>query len=95
MDIGLVVFWLAVGICPDWWPFPRIPRPPVPPVPPEPPWLFVTGALGGVAGGWLQQAAFGFGQDGLTVVTVAATAVGAAVGSILVNGAIRAVRGQR
>lgn len=87
----LVVFWLAVGICPDWWPFPFPPRPPVPP---QPPWLFLPSALGGVAGGWFQYAAFGLGQDGLNVVTAAATAVGAVVGSIVVRGAIQAIRGR-
>jgi hypothetical protein len=49
-------YWIVIGICPPWppWPWPR-PWPipwPFPWPPPPPPWFLAVGIVGAVLGGW-------------------------------------------
>ena len=83
MSLTLLVFWALVGICPE---MPRIRWPWPSPPPPEPWWRWWTykfvGILGGLLGGWL------YTQVWPTVgiisgVDVAATAIGAFVGAVI------------
>lgn len=107
MNPAIFLLWLAVGICPDWWPFPRPPRvvPPRPPFPPDPgpgpnpgplSWATtVLSGLGGIAGGWLFASAWSPTQNGVDAVYAATTCIGALVGSILVRGlAVGFLRGR-
>jgi len=54
--LGSLVLYALVGICPDWWPFPKFPPPPGP----RPPWWTraAIGAVGGIAGGLLMNYGF-------------------------------------
>lgn len=48
--VSSLVLYALVGICPDWWPFPKFPVPG-----PRPPWWTraAIGAVGGIIGGSL------------------------------------------
>lgn len=86
MNLALLVFWGLVGICPPWWPFPRWK---FPPPPPPPDWWFrgiltIAGIVGGISGGWLYNQTWPISQT-MTGVDVAATAVGAVVGSVILT----------
>jgi len=84
MSAAWFIFWGAVGWCgtpwPGWW------RRPTPPPPPDPWWFIdrIVGIVGGVIGGWLFVQAWPVEQAGeLVWLAVAASGVGAFVGSLI------------
>lgn len=84
MYTSLIVMWILVGWCGNWrprpWPFP-------PPPPPPPDWLNrITGVVGGLAGGFAFNYVWPL-RDSFTGVDVAATAVGAYIGTIILSDA--------
>ncbi len=87
-------FWALVGWCgtrwPGWWRFP-----PPPPPPPGDPWFSkIAGIVGGIAGGWLYNLAWPMGAD-VTSVAVAATAVGAFIGAVVLGDLVGLATGGR
>lgn len=89
MDAGLFVLWLLVGWCGTPWPR----RWPPPPPPPDPWWIRVIGAVGGIVGGWAYSAVWSAGDGGVGAIYAAATAVGALVGSIILQDLVGLARG--
>lgn len=93
MSIGLVVFWAAVGWCGTWprplpWPFPNGPTPD--------PWFVIriVAIVGGLIGGFLFNQAWPVAEtQGLTGLAVAASGVGALVGSIILLDLYGLIRG--
>jgi len=84
MSAAWFVFWGAVGWCgtpwPWWW------RKPPPPPPPDPWWFVdrIVGIVGGVVGGWLFTQAWPVAQAGeLLWLAIAASGLGALVGSFI------------
>lgn len=84
MSAAWFIFWGAVGWCgtpwPWWW------RKPPPPPPPDPWWFVdrIVGIVGGVIGGWLFTQAWPVEQAGeLVWLAVAASGIGALVGSFI------------
>jgi hypothetical protein len=88
----LWVFWALVGWCGTPWPHRFIPRPPPPPDPD--PWWYTKfgGVIGGILGGWVFDQVWPMAGN-ISGIGVAATAVGAFVGAVLVGDAIGAIRG--
>lgn len=85
---GFIAFWILVGICPDWWPFPKGPGP----WPPPPPWLRAVAALAAVVGGatFTSLAGGGAVQSTAPILEFAATGAFALVSAV----AARVVVGQ-
>jgi len=85
MSLALLIFWGTVGWCGTPWPR----RWPPPPPPPPSPWWFVSriiGIAGGVIGGWLFNQAWPVQEVGGAIgLAVAASGVGALVGSIILE----------
>ena len=82
VGIGLLVFWGVVGWCgtppkPWPWPWPPGPWPPDP----WPLWVKVVGIVGGIVGGFVFTQVWG-GEATTTLIDVAASGVGAWVGSV-------------
>lgn len=77
----LIAFWALVGWCGTPWPR----RWPWPPPPPPDPWLTkAVNVVGGIAGGWaFTQVWAATGQ--MTGIDVAASAVGAYVGAVVLG----------
>ena len=91
-SIGLFALWALVGICPDWWPW-RWPKrwPP----PPPPPWWRVIGLAGGILGGYIFSRVFDAGAIRSEAVYAASTAVGAYVGSVVLQSIVGALAGPK
>jgi len=92
MSTGLFVFWALVG----WCGTPTILWPQLDP-PPDPWRPRLIGVIGGLVGGFLFNEIWPMG-GGQTAVAVAVTAVGAWVGSVLLNnmyGLARSLSGKR
>ena len=81
MEVSMIVWWAIVGICPDWWPPPRR----WPPRPRPGPWWYLVEILGGIAGGFIYDRAFGPASADAAAIYPAATAVGALVGSVILQ----------
>lgn len=83
MRIPWIILWILIGWI-KWWPWPPWP-PPLPGPDPPPPWLIIRiiGVAGAVIGGWLFTQLFAGPQPEppLSLVSTAATAVGAFVGA--------------
>jgi hypothetical protein len=97
MSPTLVALWAIAGWCgtpyPRWWW--RVPSPPPPPDP-EPWWRSrLIGVVAGIIGGWASTQVFGPHPEPWTVVTAAATAVGASLTSRLVGDVYGLVMGGR
>jgi len=90
---GLFAFWMLTGWCgtpyPGWWKGPRPPQP-------DPWWIIkILGVIGGVAGGWLFYQVWPPGQEvGITGIYVAATGIGAYVGSAFLRDVYGLIRGR-
>ena len=77
MNLGMIIFWAAVGWCGNEL------RRPKRPYPPPPPWLSVIlGVIGGVIGGWALSRLLS-GDDALLRGDLLTTGVGALVGGIV------------
>jgi hypothetical protein len=78
----LFIFWMLIGWCGNepriWWLKPNKPKP-------VPWWIIkILSVIGGVVGGWLFYQVWPPGQEaGITGIYVAATGIGAYVGSAL------------
>lgn len=86
------VLWALVGWCGTPWP--RKWWWPVPPPPDPDPWYRVAGAVGGILGGWLYTLAWPFSAN-VTGVDVAATALGAFIGGVVLGDLVGIARGSR
>jgi hypothetical protein len=89
-SLGLFGLWAAVGYCPDWWPW-RPGRK----GPPPPPWWRVIGVLGGILGGYIFSRVFDAGAIRSEAVYAASTAVGAYVGSVILQSIVGVFAGGR
>ena len=88
MELGLFVVWMLAGWC-GTGPI----RLPIPPPPTPNPWILrALGVVGGVAGGWLFASAW---PGEVTAIYAASTAVGAVIGSIVVQDLVGLTRGVR
>jgi len=86
----LYAFWALVGWCGTPWR-----RWPPPPPPDGDPWLIkVVNAVGGIAGGWVFDRLWPMGET-VTGIAVAATAVGALLGSTVLGDVVGLVRGAK
>ena len=83
-SMGLFALWALVGICPDWWPWRPGRRWP----PPPPPWWRLVGLVGGILGGYIFTRVFDAGAIRSEAVYAASTAVGAYVGSVVLQSVI-------
>ena len=79
MNLGMIVFWAAVGWCGNE----VRPKPPYPP-PPPPWWSVILGIIGGVIGGWALSRLLP-GDDALLRGDLLTTGVGALVGGIVLS----------
>ncbi len=87
----LFIFWMLTGWCGNEpWRWPR-PKPD-----PDPWWIIkILGVIGGVAGGWLFYQVWPPGQEaGITGIYVAATGIGAYVGSAFLSDVYGLIRGR-
>lgn len=87
------LLWALAGWCGTPW---RRPWWPPPPPPNGDPWYIskLAGVVGGLAGGWVYNATWPIGGNA-TGVDVAATAVGAVVGGILLGDVVAMVSAGR
>jgi drug/metabolite transporter (DMT)-like permease len=88
---GLIAFWMLMGWCGNE------PRGPIPKKPDPIPWwiIKILGVIGGVAGGWLFYQVWPPGQEaGITGIYVAATGIGAYVGSAFLCDVYGLIRGR-
>ncbi len=88
---GLFAFWMLTGWCgtpwPGWW---KGPKPD-----PTPWWIIkILGVIGGVAGGWLFYQVWPPEQMTITGIYVAATGVGAYVGSAFLSDIYGLIKGR-
>jgi hypothetical protein len=92
MTVAMIVLWALVGWCGTPWPRPW----PFPDPPPTPdPWIAkVVGVVGGVVGGIAYSQIWPAGGVGTNGVVVAATAIGAFVGSVFLVNMYGLVRGR-
>lgn len=87
----LIAFWALVGWCGTPWPR----RWPLPPPPPPDPWLTkAVNVVGGIAGGWAFTQVWAAGGQ-MTGIDVAASAVGAFVGAVLLGDVVALVQTRR
>ena len=88
----IYALWALVGWCGTpwprrWWPVP-------PPPDPDPWYMKIAGVVGGLAGGWLYDMAWPMGAN-VNSVGVAATALGAFVGGVVLGDLVGLARGAR